>query len=210
MWKKRWAMRFERAVELARQERRKLAIVSGAGLLLLSLAFRFLFRGPIAAPAAIFTSPASDSRIVESTADAPPSSSKAMNEWLNEPKQPVKRNAFALNLEDYPTDASLTATAAPNRFSTDQKDQSLWDDVAKSLSAQADHKREQELRLKNLQQAAAKIAPQQIIIGPPPKAQVNGELIEEGGFIGPFRVLRIASDRITVEKDGITLDVPMH
>jgi hypothetical protein len=82
--------------------------------------------------------------------------------------------------------------------------------VAKSLSARADQKREQEFRMKNLQRAAAKLSPQQVVVGPPAKAQLNGEWIEEGGFVGSFRVVRIESDRITVEKDGITLDVPVH
>jgi hypothetical protein len=97
-----------------------------------------------------------------------------------------------------------------NRLSQDQKEQPLWDDVAKSLAAQADQKRDRELRLRNLQRMAATLSLQKIIVGPPAKAQVNGELVEEGGFLGSFRVLRIESDRVTVEKDGITLDVVMH
>jgi hypothetical protein len=128
---------------------------------------------------------------------------------LKEPRQPPKRNLFALNLEDYPTDSSLTP-AAVSRSSNDEKDQSLWDDVAKSLSTRADQKREQEFKMKNVQQAAAKLSLDQVFAGPPARAQVNGELVEEGSFIGSFRVLRIESDRITVEKDGITLDVPVH
>jgi hypothetical protein len=207
MSKKTSAILLSRFVELARRDWRRTLIVALAGFVVLTAFCHFLFRGPTSAPAAAFSP--SDNSAAGPVAIAPLSSSPAVNNWLKEPKQPAKRNVFALNLEDYPTDSSASPTAI-SRQSDDQKDQSLWDDVAKSLSAQADQKREREFRLKNLQRSAAKLSLQKIIAGPPAKAQVNGELIEEGGQVASFRVVRIQTDRITVEKDGITLDVPVH
>jgi hypothetical protein len=209
MSKKQMTILFDRAVELARRDRRKTALIGAVGLLLLSLSCRFLSQGPNSAPAAIVVLPPSSNPVVESPATVELSNSGAVTAWLKEPRQSAKRNLFALNLEDYPTDSSITAGAG-NHISNAPSDQSLWDDVAKSLSARADQKREQEFRMKNLQRAAARLLPQQVIVGPPPRAQVNGEWIEEGSFVGSFRVLRIEADRITVEKDGITLDVPVH
>jgi hypothetical protein len=209
MWKKSITDSFDIAVKFVRRNARITAGMGAAALVLTPLLCHFLLRGPASAPAANFTPVPSDNPIEPSAPDGSVSSSAAISDWLKEPRQPPKRNLFALNLEDYPTDSSLTP-AAVSRSSNDEKDQSLWDDVAKSLSTRADQKREQEFKMKNVQQAAAKLSLDQVFAGPPARAQVNGELVEEGSFIGSFRVLRIESDRITVEKDGITLDVPVH
>jgi hypothetical protein len=209
MWKKKLEIWLDRFMELVRQDRRKTVIVGLAAFVMVAVSCHFLLRGPAPAPGGVFQSVSSDNPANDANGLAPLGSSEALGQWLKEPKQPSQRNVFALNLEDYPTDSSATPTAISPE-SNDQKDQSLWDDVAKSLSAQADHKREREFWLKNLQRAAARLSFQKVFPGPPPKAEVNGELIEEGSFVASFRVLRIEPDRITVEKDGITLDVPVH
>jgi hypothetical protein len=209
MSKETRAIFFDWIIETARRDRRKAAIVGLASFVLLVLFVHFIFRGPNSSPAAILQAPTSDIARVETPALPVVPSSEAINEWLKQPQQSAPRNAFALNLDDYPTDSSSIPGAA-SRLSNDQKEQALWDDVAKSLSAQADQKREREFRTKNLQNAASRLSVQNIVLGPPAKAQVNGETVEEGSFVGSLHVLRIGTDRITVERDGISVEVPVH
>jgi hypothetical protein len=202
------AIFLDRIMNFAQRERRKTVIVALSSFMAMALVCHFIFQGPSLATAAPRPY-VSDNLAGRGAAIPEILPANAMDQWLKEPKQPAKRNLFALNLEEYPADSSSNPNGT-NRLSQDQKDQPLWDDVAKSLATQADQRRERELRVKNLQRSAAKLSLQKIIVGPPAKAMVNGEVIDEGGSIASFRVVKIESDRITVEKDGITLDVVMH
>ena len=199
----------DRFIELAQRDPRRTTVVAVVSFVMLSLSSHFLLEGPAPAPGVVFREAPSGNPATEPAAPAPAVSDEAVRRWLKQPLDPAKRNIFALNLDDYPTETSPIAGSAA-RVDHDQKDQILWDDVAKSLAARADQKREQDLRTKNLQRAAAKLLVQKVDTGPPSKAQVNGEWIEEGGFVASFRILRIEAQRITVEKDGITLDVPVN
>jgi hypothetical protein len=199
----------DRFIVLAQRDPRKTTVVAVVTFVMLSLSSHFLMDGPAAAPAMIIREAPSGNAAAEPVAPVQALSDEAVGIWLKEPVSPAKRNLFALNLDDYPTEAS-SGSGGAGRLQHDQKDQILWDDVAKSLATQADQKREQDFRMKVLQQAAAKLLVQKVDIGPPAKAQVNGEWLEEGGFVASFRILRIEAERITLEKDGITLDVPVN
>lgn len=203
------AVFLDRTTELLRQDWRKTTAAGGAFILLLIFTCRLVLRAPGAAPAAVFPFTAADNQIGLSNPPAPISSSEAINQWFKQPIEPAKRNIFDLNLEDYPTDA-LPSPGGNNRILDEQQSQMLWDDVAKSLAAKADHRRERELRLKNLQRSASNLTLQQIFAGPPAKARVNGEMVDAGSVIASFRIVRIESDRIIVEKDGMTLVVTAH
>jgi hypothetical protein len=93
----------------------------------------------------------------------------------------------------------------------------FWDAVAKSLPSQADQKKERQILAENLQLKAAELKLQSTVLGPTPKALVNGELVSEGDVLAsgsgesrtPFRVLKIEPRRIIVEREGIMLEIPM-
>ena len=50
---------------------------------------------------------------------------------------------------------------------------------------------------------------QSTMMGPQPKALVNGELVGEGDVVAAFRVLKIEARRIIVEREGIRLEIQM-
>ena len=86
------------------------------------------------------------------------------------------------------------------------------DPVAKSVPNPADQLRERQILIQNLQSQAAKLRLQTIIMGSTeagPKAIVEGQLVQEGDVVASFRVLKIESRRIVVEREGIKLEIAM-
>jgi len=47
------------------------------------------------------------------------------------------------------------------------------------------------------------------MMGPQPKALVNGEFVGEGSVVASFRVLKIEARRMIVEREGIRLEIVM-
>jgi hypothetical protein len=87
----------------------------------------------------------------------------------------------------------------------------IWDEVAKSMAAQADQNRErQQSHLASLRRQAGELRLTQYVPGPPPAAWVNGELVGEGSVVALFRVLMIEPRRIIVEREGILLEIPLN
>jgi hypothetical protein len=46
-------------------------------------------------------------------------------------------------------------------------------------------------------------------MGPQPKAMIEGKLVNEGEVAAGFRVLKIEPRRITIEREGIVLEIQM-
>jgi hypothetical protein len=201
-------IQFHRLRDTVRNDPRKAIMVAVVIVTMVAISCRFIFHEPATAPAADFSSLMSDNVDAAPPAPAKISTADAMKQWLAGVDQPAKRNLFTLNLDDYPSDTSINPAGAA-RIVQDQKDQSLWNDVAKSMVAQADYQRERDVRLKNLQRITAKLRVEKITVGPPARVQVNGETVEANGTIASVHVIQIGSDRITVEKDGVTLDLPL-
>jgi hypothetical protein len=124
-------------------------------------------------------------------------------EWRTAPIQPLARNFFAIRFERFPLDGSRPAPLAERR-------DTFWDDLAKSLSSQADHKKQRQILIENLQMQAGQLRLQTTLMGPTPRAVVNGMSVGEGDVVAEFRVFRIEARRIIVEREGIKLEIPMR
>jgi hypothetical protein len=130
--------------------------------------------------------------------------------WEAQPSTTLKRNLFVVNLEKFPQDSGQTAKASV-------KSALFWDDLAKSLSLQADVRKERQVLIANLQQQASQLRLQSTMMGAVPKAVVNGEMVGEGSVVAcgtgdsrvTFRVLKIEARRIIIEREGIKLEVQM-
>jgi hypothetical protein len=124
-------------------------------------------------------------------------------EWRSAPIQPLARNFFAIKFEKFPLDGSRPAPLAERR-------DTFWDDLAKSLSSQADHKKQRQILVENLQMQAGQLKLQTTLMGPTPRAVVNGVSVGEGDVVAEFRVFKIEARRIIVEREGIKLEIPMR
>ncbi len=61
------------------------------------------------------------------------------------------------------------------------------------------------------QEATQKVHLQSTMVNPEnPKAMVNGSLAKVGDVVEGFRLIRIEARRIYVEREGITLSVPLQ
>lgn len=132
--------------------------------------------------------------------------------WLSEPIKVLDRNLFQFQSEFFPrVDDAARGTA---RMVTDD---SFWDQLAKSMSAQADSRKQKQIRIDNLQAAASKLRVQSTIMGNAPRAMVDGRMVRLGGSIEAdaggsgitFKVARIEARRIVIERDGIQIELPM-
>jgi hypothetical protein len=130
----------------------------------------------------------------------------AMQEWLNSQAAPTNRNFFAVKYDFFQQDdsklsPSLRITAGDG----------FWDKIAKSMTDQADQKKEQEILVENLRLQAAQLRLQTIMMGAQPKAIINDGLVGEGDVVAKtsFRVLKIEPRRIIVEQKGIKLAIQM-
>jgi hypothetical protein len=47
------------------------------------------------------------------------------------------------------------------------------------------------------------------LMGPHPKAMVNGQMVGEGEVVAQFRVTEIRARSVVVEREGIKLEIPM-
>jgi len=123
-------------------------------------------------------------------------------EWRSAPIPPLARNFFAVKFEKFPLDGSRPAELVERR-------DTFWDDLAKSLSSQADHKKQRQILVENLQMQAGQLKLQTTLMGPTPRAVVNGMSVGEGDVVAEFRVFKIEARRIIVEREGIKLEIPM-
>jgi hypothetical protein len=132
----------------------------------------------------------------------PGSSAAIMREWLSAPIPPITRNDFQIKSEYFPHDTTGTAQApAPTGF---------WTTLEKSLSVQADQKEKRDAQIADLKSQAAALRPTSTIMGPSPRAMVNGALVAVGDCVASFRVIKIEARGIIVERDGVRLVIPMN
>lgn len=131
-----------------------------------------------------------------------PDAQAALREWMDAPAMPLKRNLFAIDLERFPRDRSVTSAST--------KSSGFWDELAKSMTFQADVRKERQILIENLHQQASQLRLQSTMMGATPKAVINGELVEEGEVVAAFRVLKIEARRIIVEREGIKLEIQMR
>ena len=155
--------------------------------------------------------PGSTSAATLSAAAAPsvraaqPSKSRGrLQQWLAEPVRPVTRNLFAVRLEYYPPDGSR-----PGQGIRTARDGEFWGLLEKSLSLQADQRDKRQNLLANFRTEAGKLRLDSTIMGPQPKALIDGKLVAEGDVVAGFRVLKIEPRRITIEREGIRLEIQM-
>lgn len=130
---------------------------------------------------------------------------RKLETWLAEKPRPIERNLFAVKLDYFPQDASRISQVlqAPTG-------NGFWDDMAKSMTAKADVKRERQILVENLQLRAAQLRLQSTMMGAQPKALINGELAREGDVVASFRVLKIEPRRVIVEREGVKLEILMN
>jgi hypothetical protein len=127
----------------------------------------------------------------------------ALQGWLAKPIVPMSRNLFAIRMDHFP----LAAGAVGTESATTQ--QTFWEALAKSVNTRADQMEKRQNLIQNLKDQASQMELQSIVMGPKPKALVDGELVGEGDVVASFRVLKIESRRIIVEQEGIRLEIQM-
>jgi hypothetical protein len=132
----------------------------------------------------------------------PLDSAAAMRAWMESPSAPLTRNLFEVELERFPHDGSAVPMANKDAVG-------FWDELAKSMTFRADVKRERQILMENLARQASQLRLQSTIMGASPKAVIDGGLVGEGDVVASFRVLRIEPRRITVEREGIKLEIQM-
>jgi hypothetical protein len=81
--------------------------------------------------------------------------------------------------------------------------------MAKSFQVQADQKDKREYLIANYTAQAQQLKIESIMLGPQPRARVNGKFVGEGSVVAEFRVLKIEPRRIVVEREGIKLAIDM-
>jgi hypothetical protein len=77
------------------------------------------------------------------------------------------------------------------------------------MALQADQRDKQENLRANFKTLAAKLRLESTMPGAQPRAMVNGELVGEGSVVAGFRVIKIEARRITIEREGIQLEIQM-
>jgi hypothetical protein len=119
----------------------------------------------------------------------------------------VSRNLFSINYDYFPMDGSR-----PVQPSRTANQETFWDQLAKSLSAQADQQEKRANLIQNLRQQAGQMQIASTFMGGGdgrPKALIDGVLVGEGESVAGFRVLKIEPRRVIFEREGIRLEVPM-
>lgn len=142
----------------------------------------------------------------------PADAAAAMRAWMEQPRASIQRNVFAVDLQRFPQVAGRAPEAVVIR-----RTETFWDDLAKSVVARADVRKERQVLMENLAQQASQLRLQSTVMGASPKAVVNGELVGVGDVVacGPaegrvtFRVLKIEARRIVIEREGIKLEIQM-
>jgi len=160
--------------------------------------------GPAQAVAAVSAAPKSGKLTLPG--DVNDRTHAAMQEWLGGDAAPADRNLFAVKFDFFQQDDSKLY---PNLRIT--PGDGFWDKLAKSMTDQADQKKEQEILVENLRLQAAQLRLQTIMMGAQPKAIINDGLVGEGDVVAKtsFRVLKIEPRRIIVEQKGIKLAILM-
>ena len=128
-------------------------------------------------------------------------STHSLLDWIKKDFPGTKRNLFAIKLDYFPVDGSRPM------FSGDDTD-GFWDQLAKSLAAKADQEKVKGILRDNVRMQASRLDLQSLgMFNGIPKAMVNGTIVQEGDTIEGFRIVRIETKRIVVEREGIQVEV---
>lgn len=178
-------------------------------LLLVVLVWRTAFSGGKPSPASAKSAASSiagptlpGASSPKQTAARPAGVSAAMAQWAEAPVPPVSRNLFAVRIDYFPVDGSRTTPQGSS-------EEGFWARLEKSLMLQADQRDKRENLIANFRSQAAKLRLESTIMGPQPMAMVNGQLVAEGSVVASFRVEKIETRRIIVEREGIRLEIQM-
>jgi hypothetical protein len=129
---------------------------------------------------------------------------RRLRDWLDEPIGPISRNLFTVRLDYFPPDPSRAPEAVKSAI-----DGEFWGRLEKSLMLQADQRGKRENLAASFAAEAGKMRLDSIIMGPVPKAMIDGKLRTEGDIAAGFRVLKIEPRRIMIEREGIRLEIQM-
>jgi hypothetical protein len=77
------------------------------------------------------------------------------------------------------------------------------------MASRADQRKERQILVENLQLQAAQLRLQSTVMGPTPRALINGDMLREGDVVAAFRIVRIEARRIIVEREGVKLEIQM-
>lgn len=132
--------------------------------------------------------------------------------WIGQPGGTPSRNPFAIRQDRY---RRAEASGSPLASSSSPW---LLASLEKFASRAADERRRQAILLENLQREAARLRLQSTVMGAQPKALIDGRLVREGDVVASgtgssravFRVLKIEARRVTLECQGIRLEVTMQ
>ena len=64
--------------------------------------------------------------------------------------------------------------------------------------------------IQNLRQQAGQLQLTSTVMGPRPKAVINGQMVGEGEIVAQFRVVKIDARSAVVERDGVRLEIAMQ
>ncbi len=185
-------------LDLIRSEPRKTAV----------LAMLLAVMGGLWAKVFLSSSPAggaaraTDSGLVEVTAATPApvpgvlsASSIRLSQWLRQPLPPVGRNLFTIDYDKFPPDASSPSQTTQSGF---------WEQLAKSMDFRADQDIARRTLVENLQKRASKLRLKATLnVNGGRTALIDDSLVSEGDVVDGFRILRIETNRLVVECDGI-------
>jgi hypothetical protein len=129
---------------------------------------------------------------------------RRLRDWLVEPIGPISRNLFVVKLDYFPPDPSRAPQAVKSAI-----DGEFWGRLEKSLMLQADQRGKRENLVASYTAEAGRMRLDSIIMGPVPKAMIDGKLLNEGDIAAGFRVLKIEPRRIMLEREGIRLEIQM-
>ena len=199
-------------IDAARKDPQKAGILTVLVAILVVLQVRLAMKekgGPNRATAAVSTT-SNNSTAGRTTTSR--DTRNALQAWLDQPSEAINRNLFAVNLDRFPQDNAKigSGTARSSLF---------WDELAKSMTQQADVRKERRVLYENLERQASQLRLQSTMMGATPKAVINGELVSEGDVVAcgasgtdpgvTFRVLKIEARRIMIEREGIKLEIQM-
>jgi hypothetical protein len=196
-------------MDLIKKDPKKAAVLGVLGLMLGGMWLRMAMTGrtqPQRAAASVANPAASSKKNQPASPFAKTTSANtadALQEWLGKPITPMSRNLFAIRMDRFPLAAGATGTDS----ATTQ--QTFWEALAKSVNTRADAMEKRQNLIQNLTDQASQLELQSIVMGAKPKALVDGELVGEGDVVASFRVLKMESRRIIVEREGIRLEILM-
>jgi len=129
-------------------------------------------------------------------------SDSPVERWLSTSAPPLGRNLFEIDYELFPTDL----TGSQEKVASE----GFWDDIAKSMNLRADQQGRRQESVQRVASQAKALQVTSVMMGPKPRAVINGELVGEGEVVASFRVLKIEARRIIVEREGIRLEIQMN